>query len=77
MITLPANDDNEDFIEIELFEIIGMTKMNFTNKEVRRMTFKRFMKLYEVYKRINGLTNDGSNNTVDPNGFEIIDAVYF
>ena len=74
----PVNDeDNEDFIEIELFEIIGMTKMNFTNKEIRRMTFKRFMKLYDVYKRINGLTNDGNNgNTVDENGFQEINAVY-
>ena len=80
MKILPANndEDNEDFIEIELFEVIGMTKMNFTNKEVRRMTFKRFMKLYDVYKRINGLTNDGNNETsIDSNGFIDTGAIYF
>ena len=78
MIILPVNDeeDNEDFIEIELIEVICLTKLNLSYKEVGRLTFKKFMKLYDTYMRINGLKTN-SNNTVDPNGFEEINAVYF
>ena len=78
IITRPVNDDNEDFIEIELIEVICLTKLNLSYKESRRLTFKKFMKLYDTYMRINGLkTNSNNGNTVDENGFQIIDAVYF
>ena len=78
MIILPVSEEvNEDFIEIELFEVIGMTKLNFTNKEIRRMTFKRFMKLYDVYKRINGLVDSDNETSIDSNGFVDTGAIYF
>ena len=78
MIILPVSEEvNEDFIEIELFEVIGMTKLNFTNKEIRRMTFKRFMKLYDVYKRINGLVDSDNETSIDRNGFVDTGAIYF
>ena len=79
MMTRPVNDeDNEDFIEIELIEVICLTKLNLSYKEVGRLTFKKFMKLYDTYMRINGLkTNNSNGNTVDENGFIDTGAIYF
>ena len=63
--TLPGNPDPEK-IDIDMLIVIGMTRLNNTEKEIRRMTLRTFLHRHKCYMKLNGYNEKEKEETVEP-----------
>lgn len=48
------SDSNPEKIDIDLLIVIGMTELQSTEKEIRRMSLRAFFRRLDIYLELNG-----------------------